>query len=71
MESQQMASYLLAMVTIAVSVTVCKIITFILPKWLNSNLCTTHKYVKVISYDVADYDDGWLFLWPIRWLKSG
>ena len=46
------------MVMLALSVTVCEIITFNLPKWLDSNLLPSKSKSKVIRYNIAEYVVG-------------
>ena len=49
---------MMAIVIFAVSVTVCDITTFNLPKWSQFESQTFKKWVKVMSYNVADYVVG-------------
>ena len=51
----------LAMVMFVLSVILWEIITFNLRKWYWFEFCTFKKLVKVMSYNVAKYVNGWHF----------
>ena len=46
--------------SIVCSVTVFEMTTFYLPKWSRFKCFTVKQYVKFVSYNVAEYDVGWL-----------
>ena len=58
-ESQQATFNILAMVKFALSVTICQITTFNLSRMVSIKSLTFKMYVKVMSYNLAEYVVGW------------
>ena len=49
------------MVILAMPVTVCETITFNLSEWTVFESMTFKKWVNIMSYNVAEYVNGWRF----------
>ena len=53
---------MLAIVAFDMFVIVCERTTFNFPKWSRFESLTFKKLVKVMSYNIAEYIVGWLFV---------